>query len=204
MKYNNDPRFSHDFGREFAKVDSPNSEISVTALDIFKWLKKNKVQDRLYSALNNKCLQFKPRYGLLHKRSQFGASTPSEQGATGIIIGFDGKGQLRCIASNALPKPTACKPDDTIPPDLVDKLSVRGIANTAQLDLMHKAMSIAAKDKMDWVDRVCDEGIRHRISPIFLLVIDGSEVHFYCTTALIDVLTAQTDLSLQWTGQVFK
>jgi len=202
MKFNNDPRLSHDFGREFAKVDSPNSEISDSALDIFKWLKKHKAQDRLYSGLNNKCLQFKSRFGLHNKPTQFGASTPCAQGGTGIIVWLDGKSQLRFIRSNALPKPTACKQTEIISPDLIDKLFARGISATVQLDLMHKAISIASKDKMDWVDRVCDEGIRHRISPIFLLVIDGSEVHFYCTTALIDVIAVQTDLALQWTGEV--
>jgi hypothetical protein len=200
MQYNNHPRLTHDFSRQFAKVACPDSDARASALPAFIALHKMKAQLRLYAALNQ-CLQMKPRMGLLNKPAQFGASTPSGQGATGVIIGYDEKGQLRCIASNALPKPTACKQTATMPPDLINKLSARGVAATEQLDLMHQAISIAAKDRMDWVDRVCDEGIRHRISPIFLLVIDGSEAHFYCATALIDVTATQTDLSRQWTGQ---
>ena len=197
------PKLTNDFKRELDLVRDADPAVRLRAKPAFSCLSKiDGGAPLLFKALH-RCAPLIAVPGVQHKPGIWVSPPPTSIGDTvGIVIGQDGKGNLRCCASNTMAQPAVPKAASRPAGFFEAYDALRSTA--AQAGLLHDTISrvAASLDQMDLVNRLAAEGQRYRTMPAYLVVWPpAGEPLFFATTLVVEGLP-QTNAKLAFAGRV--
>ena len=194
------PRFTHAFRDEFNMARDANPDIRAAVHVVMQWIAANNAEKPLYQGLSL-ATKPKPVADASGHPSMWLCPSPIGLGNhVAVVMGLDVKGQLRCMASNAIAQPSKDAAAKSTCAKSIDAFNA--LKSTAeQTKLIQDAVNAVCGDQLELVEQVCGLSQKFRTMAAFVVVLTVDKPLVF-VTPLVVYGPAKTNPPDAFTGKV--